>query len=583
MAKIVTENFRVETTNELYKSFFNRNDSVVANFQSELGSYSVDNSLGLTENNVSQISALIANDLESLVPDNNYYIFASSVEKAPEIQNTQRDKRDFQRRIVFGNKITENDIYHMFDRYPWSQNVIYDSFDDSVDITNLNMYVNVLDGDLNEAPYKVFKCIRNNNGAVSTVKPSTSNLNPNFETTLSDGYVWKYMFEVTPSDYITYSTTQSLPYTPNQTIIDAAVESVSDIRIDRTRVGLFSAYNLGSTTVKSVTVEDATNNTYKIELDVQNEPQSSDGSYVNMYLRLSISGELFDIINSAIPLNPSIEISDNRILNVFVQSDQNLLNVIASGASTKVVPKIKVSKSSGDDCVAYGSLDSEGTLNDIFFKNKGTQYKYATAVISLPDAIQEYADENSLRVILSPRGGHGSDPISELRMSKLIVVTNFVSNELTNIPSVNSYTQVGLIKNPLFADGTFPKDLDNRMVIIASGDIRSSVIAADSFVYQDKIDETVSGKIHHIEYDASANQTTIYLVDYVGDFEGEFASGPAYAKTNQDDLTSDSFTINTVTKGNYVPYTGDLLHFVDFDAITRNPARKEKVKFVFDF
>lgn len=585
MAKVVTENFRVETTNEFYRSFFNRNDDVVDNFENELSVYSAANELDLSNTNISEIASLIRDDLETLVPENNYYIFASNINGTTEIQNTQKDKREFQRRVIFGNKITENDIYYMFDRNPWVEGTIYDSFDDTIDVRDQNLYVNVLDGNINEASYKIFKCIRNNGGGPSTVKPSTSNLNPKFETTLSDGYVWKYMFEVPAADYLVYSTTQSLPYVPDQNVIDVAEESVSEIIIERTRTGLFSAFDLGTTTVQAVTVEDAADNTYRIELSVENEPKSSDGSYINMYLRVSQSGAIYDIINSTIPTNPDIELSDNRVLILFVRSDANLVSTLPAGSSCKVVPKIKVSRSLGEDCVAYGVINTAGTLVEILFANKGTQYKYATARLMLPSAVNEYSAETELRVILSSRGGHGSDPISELRMSKLAVVSNFISNSLTNIPDSNTYTQVGLIKNPTFRDGTFPKDMDNRMKVVVSGSILSDIVATGSYIFQDKpdLDETVSGIIHEISYDADADETTIYLVDYTGDFESDFTAGSAYAKVNADDVDSDILTINTVTKGNYVPFSGELLHFVNFDAITRDPIRKEKVKFVFDF
>lgn len=585
MAKIVTENFRVETTNELYRSFFNRNDEVVASFEGQLAAYNTENSFGLSNTNISDIGDIVSLEIDKIIPENNYYIFASALDGTTEIQNTQKDKREFQRRIIFGNKISEADVYYMFDRNPWIADVVYDSFDDTKDLTNLNMYVNVLDGDINEASYKVFKCIRNNNGAVSTIKPSTANIDSNFEVTLSDGYVWKYMFEVPASDYITYSTSQSLPYVPDNNVINAATENVSDIIIEQTRIGLFSAYDLGVTTVKSVSVEDAATNTYRIELDVANEPKSTDGSYINMYFRLSVSGEVFDIVNSTIPSNPEIDLADNRLLIIFVQSATNLVSSISAGASCSVVPKIQVSRSesAGENCVAYGSFDSAGTLNEILFQNKGTKYKYANAELLLSPAIQEYSAETTLRAIVSSRGGHGSDPISELRMSKLVVVTNFTSNDLTNTPATNNYTQVGLIKNPTFKDSTFPNTVDNRMAVVSSGNIEGGSILVNSYIYQDKANETVSGRIHEIVYDATANETTLYLVDYVGAFEAEFSAGLAYVKLNPTDEQSDNLTINTVTSGNYVPYSGDLLHFVNFDAITRSADRKEKVKFVFDF
>jgi len=52
-------------------------------------------------------------------------------------------------------------------------------------------------------------------------------------------------------------------------------------------------------------------------------------------------------------------------------------------------------------------------------------------------------------------------------------------------------------------------------------------------------------------------------------------------------LTTETVTINSssgsITYGTYVPFSGELLHFVDFAAISRDADRKEKIKFVFDF
>jgi len=184
--------------------------------------------------------------------------------------------------------------------------------------------------------------------------------------------------------------------------------------------------------------------------------------------------------------------------------------------------------------------------------------------------------------VISPRGGHGSDPISEMYMSKIMIVTNFITNNLTNIPDTNTYTKVGLIKNPSFVGNTTPLDFDNRLVITSNSDLTSTVNQND-YLEQTVNGENITGRIHEIAYDANTNLTTMYVAEYEGAFSDTFQPGDASAKANLDDTESNTVTINTVSNKTYVAYSGDLLHFIDFDPIERQADRKEKIKFVFDF
>ena len=104
MAKIITENFKVETSNELFNSFKNINSTLSANFLSSLQAYNINNSLGLSTGNNSAIQDFVDEQLQILRPESYYYIMASSVDKNNNILNTQKEKRDFQRRVIFGNK-----------------------------------------------------------------------------------------------------------------------------------------------------------------------------------------------------------------------------------------------------------------------------------------------------------------------------------------------------------------------------------------------------------------------------------------------------------------------------------------------
>ena len=657
MAKIITENFKVETSNELFNSFKNINSTLSANFLSSLQAYNINNSLGLSTDNNNAIQDFVDEQLQILRPESYYYIMASSVDKNNNILNTQKEKRDFQRRVIFGNKVTDADVRYMFYKNNWVSGTTYDDFDDKEDVTLMNTTVTVPD---DEGNYLVFKCLENSSGGASTVTPSLSGIDPaSYEfIATADNYVWKYMFAVSASEAAIYQTTDSLPlpypaYGDAQ-VISAASESVSQIIIEETPANQFSAYLFGeatsSTNSSDVIVFSTVQNANIKNLVVSITPKvgfslyTNTNAYTNMYLKTP-NGEVYDILAS------SFAASDK--LNITIDTTDS----ITPTTVCQVVPKINVSQSTltGTPCRAYGIINQYGTLIKVGFRTKGTEYKFATAEMAYPRSLTT-PGTTTLRCVVSPRGGHGSNPIAELAMSRLAIITNF-SGEAATIPDSNTYTKVGLVKNPMFNDGVYVDSFDNRTSITLAEN-KTSVALPNYYIQQyiktvavnvlaigttyvitslgnttqtqwnvaagtsgvvyavgstitasavtsgtgtvstfrlspvdgtilDSGDEIVSAKIHESIYNSSANTTTVYLVDYYGNFENTFHKGTIYVKSSLAQTTATTLSINNastdVVYGKYTPYTGELLHYVDFDPITRQLERKEKIKFIFDF
>ena len=657
MAKIITENFKVETSNELFNSFKNINSTLSANFLSSLQAYNINNSLGLSTGNNSAIQDFVDEQLQILRPESYYYIMASSVDKNNNILNTQKEKRDFQRRVIFGNKVTDADVRYMFYKNNWVSGTTYDDFDDKEDVTLMNTTVTVPD---DEGNYLVFKCLENNSGGASTVTPSLSGIDPaSYEfIATADNYVWKYMFAVSASEAAIYQTTDSLPlpypaYGDAQ-VISAASESVSQIIIEETPANQFSAYLFGkatdSTNCSDVIVFSAVQNANIKNLVVSITPKvgfslyTNTNAYANMYLKTP-NGEVYDILASSF--------AEEDKLNITIDTTDS----ITPTTVCQVVPKINVSQSTltGTPCRAYGIINQYGTLIKVGFRTKGTEYKFATAEMAYPRSLTT-PGTTTLRCVVSPRGGHGSNPIAELAMSRLAIITNF-SGEAATIPDSNTYTKVGLVKNPMFNDGVYVDSFDNRTSITLAEN-KTSVALPNYYIQQyiktvavnvlaigttyvitslgnttqtqwnvaagtsgvvyavgstitasavtsgtgtvstfrlspvdgtilDSGDEIVSAKIHESIYNSSANTTTVYLVDYYGNFENTFHKGTIYVKSSLAQTTATTLSINNastdVVYGKYTPYTGELLHYVDFDPITRQLERKEKIKFIFDF
>lgn len=604
MAKIITENFKVETTKEMFSTFTSKNETIAANFLTGLNTY-VANESGVSLTNVqkTEIQDIVEGQLATNLPVASYYIMGSSIDKTTAISNTQVEKREFQRRAIFGNKVTEDNIRYMFYKNTWTSATVYDDFDDTQDILTTNSVVTVSNS---EGDYEVFKCLENNNGGPSTQQPSFTGIDAtSYEQIFTgDGYVWKYLFTVAAGDDVIFGTSDSLPLPypsyGNANVIAAAKEDISQIIIENTQTNLFQEYVFGPTTSPSTVsfqrVEQSTTSSNVGDIRVRATPKSGfslytgNDAYKNMYLlQTNSNGDLtvYDVLSSSTPNSPNLDI-DLKI-NTTNGNNPNYFKT----DTFQLVPKINVTRSTstGTPCVAYGVIDQFGTLKKVAFKNKGSEYKFATATLALPTSIAtNYTPSQAatLRCVVSPTGGHGSDMIYELGMSRLSVITNF-SGEDVAIPDANTYTKVGLIKNPSFTDSTFPTQFDNRTSIVISGDHTATAIAGHYVQQTIALDginsETITTRIHESVY--SGGNTTIYLVDYYGDFKNTFQTGSIFVKADLSTTSASTLVINNasndVTYGKYSPYSGQVLHFVDFDPIQRQATRKEKIKFIFDF
>jgi hypothetical protein len=624
MAKVVTENFRVESANEFVKSYRTNNEAVVRSFETGLTDYSDELPLQfipeedteidgqrLTDKQIVSITEIARANINTILPQNTYYVMASAVDEDGDVLNTQASKREFQRRCIFGNKISEADVRYMFRTNNWISGVVYSAFDDSIDMQNENFYVTVLDGDIGEASFKVFKCIRNNQGGLSTVRPSTSNLDIFFETTLEDGYVWKYMFDVPAAEYLVFATSSTLPYVPDNTVIQNARERISNIVIENTDFGIFKDFLIGNreensltptqATILSVEIDSIPDNTYAITIQSENVVRSSNGAYKNMYIRIVSTGEMFEVLNSRIPLDTP-DAALNKILTFIVRSDTNIVG--RAGLTIDLAPIIEISRPDADPdgirALAYGILDWTGTVRRVEFKEKGFGYKAASATLRVPDSISDRAENNIFRVIMSPLGGHGYNPVLELFMSRVAISTNFFNDTLRFTPASNTYTKVALIKNPEFVNGVPPLTFDNRVKLTFEADLEDQFPVGYYVTQQSADGQVIDAYIHETVWDPVEEKTFVYLYDTIGPYNAKFtqqitanpqAQPPIAAYSGQITVKATpsspevvgTFVINNVETEKYVPYTGQILHFVNFDPITRAEDRREKIKLVFDF
>jgi len=120
---------------------------------------------------------------------------------------------------LFGKKITSANIRRVIRKVQWQSNTSYDMYRHDYSILNqspnsnssrlydLNYYVITSD-------FRVYICIDNGSSGVnlkgnkSQDEPTFTDLEPSAAGASGDGYIWKYLFSILPSDIIKFDSTE---------------------------------------------------------------------------------------------------------------------------------------------------------------------------------------------------------------------------------------------------------------------------------------------------------------------------------------------------------------------------------------
>ena len=118
--------------------------------------------------------------------------------------------------ILFGKKITEANIRRVVRKIDWVSGTKYEMYRADYSVINPSPITNSLRlYDANyyavNSNYEVYICIDNGssgintNGNSSQIEPTSSDIEP---IKLEDGYVWKYLYRISPSDVIKFDSTE---------------------------------------------------------------------------------------------------------------------------------------------------------------------------------------------------------------------------------------------------------------------------------------------------------------------------------------------------------------------------------------
>ena len=178
-------------------------------------------------------------------------------------------------------------------------------------------------------------------------------------------------------------------------------------------------------------------------------------------------------------------------------------------------------------------------------------------------------------------GGHGSDPVKELRSQSVMISVELSGTENSTIPisdntNLFDFNQVGLLMDPLVADGAYTANATNyrattRLLVSAAGIIN---FVDDETVYVGDSLESATGVANVAHWDTSTN----YL--YINNITGSFAT----LQTIRGVSSGLNLPIlNISTAQNIRLFTGDLIYMENRSNVTRKDDQIDQVKIVLSF
>lgn len=526
------------------------------------------------------------------IQNNDYYVFVSSIASDPLTRinavNSQYSKNQFLEHTLFGKKVFNSDVKFMIKYYPWQKDQVYVQYDDRVNLEGQRFYAVVGPTNNDSGDYRVYKCLSNNNGNPSTVPPNFNPVTTDQIYRTADGYVWKYMYVLTVPEFEAYNAIGYIPLVGNFEIDPDANSNnavygskISDIFVEN------YIDNNGYPSVPSGVLVSAAGNDGTMVLR-----SSFLSTIANYYSGMVIyvtkpTGESY--VYEIDTYTYDISTGYGRVKVIGNPGPTG--DFIVNNSNFSILPRIEI-EGDGSGAVAIPRMVDE-RIDSILLINSGEGY--TNLVARVVDPLYDFDPDDpltidvraNLRPLLSPKGGHNYNLIDEMHCRHVLLYGYITETDNNQIGATNTYSVLGIVKNPEFvpsANSTPPDVFDNRIAVVTNA---YNKVAVNSIVTQLDINNkiTFSAKVHEI--DSTAN--TIYLSEYMGAYQNysnnDISFNPNLPLVNS---TGQLVEINTpvannVIESQYIQRTGTVYFMEDFFPLTRSTTSREEYKLVLEF
>ena len=448
--------------------------------------------------------------------------------------------------MSFGKKVTSDNVRRLVRKISWARGTKYEMYRHDYSLTNrspitgstrlydANYYVMNTD-------FKVYICIDNGSSGISTTgnasldEPTFTDLEPSKAGTSGDGYLWKYLFTVSPSDIIKFDSTDFI--------------SVSNSWSSSTDSQIAAVRDNGDSDVNN-------NQIKKVYIDNQGV------GYANG------TGQEVEILGDGEGGKVVVDVVNGKVTNAVVSSGgkgytYGMVDLGAIGntsASTKasLIPIIPPSKGHGSDI--YKELGSDRVLVFARFDTSTTNDFPVNTSFSQIGILKNPTSIGSTSTFTDPT----FSSVGALKFSTT-----------TGTPTIgNSVTQVvtgGTAKGFVAA-----YDVDTKVLKFVQD--RSNVLNQTSFDTTDYVGVSTFAKVHAFE----SNTNQVNSSGFTGSIDTGF-TGVSTNPTGTKLISLDTQFTQGVSNPEINKKSGDIVYLDNRPLITRNARQKEDVKIILEF
>jgi hypothetical protein len=383
---------------------------------------------------------------------NRYYVFAAKTSpfendsNPPDANNTPYNiSYDVHDMMIFGKMISNSDIALLTSKHVWTSNTLYQKYDDQKDSLEDTNFAVLSD---EAGSYHVFKCL-NNLGNRSTSKPLFSETSEDDETYIkvADDYQWKFMYEISASNYAKFSTDDYMPVYSNDLVANAAVNgAIETITIESGGTD-YNSFNTGF--FQDLTIG-GNNQIFAIEANASSNANFYSGSAI--YLKSGTGAGQLGLISQYTVVG-----SQKRIILT------TPFDVTPDATSEyEITPYVTVF-GNGSNATARALINAtSNTIYKVEMISRGQDYSWANVTISGNTGVVNVSSNTTItannalaRAIISPKGGHGSNNFAEVYASHVGISVTFQNTETGQIGTTFDYRCIGIIKNIELANVQF--------------------------------------------------------------------------------------------------------------------------------
>ena len=460
--------------------------------------------------------------------------------------------------MSFGKKVTSANVRRLARKVNWARGTKYEMYRHDYSLTNLSPITGssrLYDANyfVINSEFKVYICINNGASGISTTgnaslnEPTFTDLEPTKAGDGSDGYTWKYLFTVSPSDIIKFDSTEYISLPNNW-------DSTTDVQITSVR-------NNGDSDINE-------NQIKQVYIDDRGQGYST-GSWELNILGDGTGGKVVVDVNSSGNITNAVVSAGGKGYS-FGAVDLGPIRPVGVGtANAKLIPIIPPAKGHGNDI--YTELGADKVLVYARFDDSTRDFPIDTKFGQIGIVKNPTTIGTASSVFTAPQ-------FSSLGAFKFLSV----SGETTTVPAIGS--KITQATSEGTAQG-YVSSYDRETKVLKYTQDRTLFLNPTTYDSTDHAGISTAGNVLPFETDAPGGITINNILSSDG-FTGTIDRNYTGINTNPSGSKLISLGLeftNGIASPEINKGTGDIIYIDNRPEITRNSRQKEDVKIILEF